>query len=87
MFTRPGVAGAVLYTGTLFIHSLFIISVILYSKYLPNTLNPKIGENVLPTLCVMCRVSPVNCHVSRVTCHKSKYIIIFLKYEIRKDKN
>ena len=46
-------------------------------KYIQSTVNPKpeelkFGENVHPTLCVMCHVSHVMCHVSRVTCHVSR---------------
>ena len=46
----------------------------------------KLRENVRPTPCVMCHVSPVTCHLSRVTCHLSRvtchllhifYIFIF----------
>ena len=43
IFNRPGVAGAVLQSPPSLINSL-IQSVILKSKYLPNTLNPKPEE-------------------------------------------
>ena len=37
----------------------------------------KFLENVHPTLCVTCHVSPVMCHLSRVTCHLSHVNIFF----------
>ena len=87
VLNRPGVAGAVLQSPPSFADWL-INSVILYSKYLPNTPNPKpeeIGSWNFERMfiwyyvsCVKCHVSCVTCHVSRVTCHMSKKVTYFL---------
>ena len=77
VFNRPGVAGAVLQSPPLLINSLTDSLtdplVQISSKHCQSQTRRarelKFVENVHPTLCVMCHVSPVTSHLSLVTCH------------------
>ena len=77
LVNRPRVASAVLQTDSWLTQSVSQ-SMILYSKYLHNTLNPKteeLGDWNFERLFIPHYVSCVTCHVSTVTC---QYIYIYL---------
>ena len=68
LVNRPGVAGAVLQSPPL------LTDWLIDSSFIPKTIRArelKFWENVHPTPCVMCHLSPVTCYLSHVICHVS----------------
>ena len=84
LFNWPGVAGAVLQSPPWLINWFSDPLVQISSKHCQSKTwrarELKFGENVHPTLCVMCRVSRVMCHVSRVMCDVSPVTCIFFLF-------